>query len=174
MAQAEDVLALSRSEGAGLVEGVVTRNLVRQGMVCPTCRASFVVGGACLNPACPSHRGDDDYRGAPLVHIRDGLFVYAPDRPGWVEEKDGEVKGIVGDGLVQAVSPERVTVRQANDRTALLIARLASFTERELPTEAARPLPSPSLEAVAATRRVVQERAPFPSCFDGTLEDLTA
>jgi hypothetical protein len=83
MARAEDVLALSRSEGAGLVEGVVTRSLVRQGRVCPACRASFVVGGACLNPACPSRHGDDDdYGGAPLVHVRGGLFVYVPDRGG--------------------------------------------------------------------------------------------
>jgi hypothetical protein len=74
---------------------------------------------------------------------------------------------------MQMLSPERVLVRRASDCTALLIARLACFAERQAPLEARLPLPTPSAEALEATRKVVQERAPFPSRFDEALGNLT-
>jgi hypothetical protein len=73
---------------------------------------------------------------------------------------------------VQALALERAMVRQASEYTALLIARLMSFTQRSAPIEARLPLPSPPTEALEMTRRVVQERAPFPSRFAETLEGL--
>ena len=181
MARADDRLALARSKGVSLAEGVVTYNLIRRQTVCPDCRACFVLGDACLNPACPSRRGADDCQGAPLVHIRGGVFVYAPDQPGWVEERNGKIGGVVGDELIQTVPPERIVVRQATERTALLIARLTCFVEQQLPItpgsgggEIKLPLPSPSSEAIGATRQIIREKAPFASRFVEALKGLTA
>ncbi len=171
-ARQDACLALARGQGVGLPESIAVYHLAPR-MTCPVCRVSLVVGGACLNPACPSRRGsDDDYHGAPLVHIRGGILLYAPDRPGWVEEKNGQIRGIVGDGLMQVLAPERVLVRRASDCTALLIARLMSFTQRQAPIEVNLPLPPPSAEALETTWQVVREQAPFPSRFDETLEGL--
>jgi hypothetical protein len=165
-------LALARSHGVGLWEGVVAYHLIQQERTCLRCRASFVVGGACLNPVCATRQGDDDHRGAPLVQIRGGLFVYAPDRPGWVGKKNGRVQGVAGDGLIRVLPPQRILVKQATGRTALLIARLMSHTDRPLPVEARLPLPAPPDEAVAETRRAVESQAPFPSRFAETLKAL--
>jgi hypothetical protein len=171
-ARQDACLAQARSQGVGLPESIAVYHLAPR-LTCPACQVSLVVGGACLNPACPSRRGSDsDYHGVPLVHIKSGVFLYAPDRPGWVEEKGGQVRGVVGDELIQALAPERVLVRLASEYTALLIARLMSFAEQPAPLEARLPLPLPSAEALEITRRVIQERAPFPSRFDEILEDL--
>jgi hypothetical protein len=171
-ARQDACLALARSQGVGLPESIAVYHLASR-LACPVCQASLVVGSACLNSACPSRRGcDDDYDGVPLVYVQGGIFVYAPERPGWIEEKDGQIRGVVGDGLVQALALERVLVRQASDRTALLIARLMSFAEQPAPVEASLPLPAPSPGALEITRQVVQERAPFPSRFDETLRGL--
>jgi hypothetical protein len=180
MSSALAPLALARSGGAGLLESVAAHSLIRRRMVCPDCRASFVVGDACLNTACSSHGSADIHalasgsgeRGAPLVYIRDGAFLYAPGEPGWVEERDGGVRGVIGSTVAQLAPLGRVVVRRANERTALSIAHLLSFTEREPPIEARLPLPAPPRELETAARSALEREAPFPDRFSEALRKL--
>jgi hypothetical protein len=166
-------LAVLRSAGIGLLESSLTYRLSRQqGTICPDCGLAFRIGERCLNAACPSRRRMELSQ-APVVYGAGGRFVYAPFEPGWIEVSNGgEMRGVIGDTLAQFVRPERIVVNHADECSALLVARLLSFSDREPRIEAERPLPTPARQAVQATWREIKHSAPFAQRFIETLETL--
>jgi hypothetical protein len=166
-------LAMARGMGAGLLESLMTYRLVWQReRICSDCGLSFVIGGQCLNAACPS-RHTDELNESPVVYGAGGCFVYAPFEPGWIEvSKGGEIRGVMDDMLTQFVQPERIVIKRGDGRSALLVARLLSFTDREPEIDAELPLPTPVRWLIKSTWREIEHSAPFASRFVEALEML--
>jgi hypothetical protein len=97
-----------------------------------------------------------------------------PGYPGWVEEKEERIRGVVGDALVQMAPPDEIAVKRASGRSALLVARLMSIVGRLLPVKAQLPLPGPDPKATERVRREVRRAGGSLPVFEEALQKLTA